>query len=153
MFPALLFAQFNNNTSSPYSRYGLGELHHTVLADQLQWVVHQLQAETASRLILAILLRSMPLILWALCLNLQSMESIQNLKMILETNTSSNVNFQYFAMNFQINNRMGTSLGLVPFTDVGYNVVVDEEIENTGPVRTTYYGAGTISNAFLGLLG
>ena len=27
MFPALLFAQFNNNTSSPYSRYGLGELH------------------------------------------------------------------------------------------------------------------------------
>ncbi|MBK6283101.1 MAG: hypothetical protein IPF54_10955 [Draconibacterium sp.] len=27
MFPAYLFAQFNNNTSSPYSRYGLGELH------------------------------------------------------------------------------------------------------------------------------
>jgi hypothetical protein len=24
--PALLFAQFNNNTSSPYSRFGLGEL-------------------------------------------------------------------------------------------------------------------------------
>jgi hypothetical protein len=45
---------------------------------------------------------------------------------------------------------MGTSLGLVPFTDVGYNAVVDEDIENTGPVRTTYYGAGTISNAFLG---
>ena len=25
-FPALLFAQFNNNTTSPYSRYGLGDL-------------------------------------------------------------------------------------------------------------------------------
>jgi hypothetical protein len=67
------------------------------------------------------------------------------------TNTSTNVNFQYFAMNFQINNRMGTSLGMVPFTDVGYNVVVDQDIENTGPVRTTYYGTGTISNAFIGL--
>jgi hypothetical protein len=65
--------------------------------------------------------------------------------------TASDINFQYFAMNFQISNRMGTSLGLVPFTDVGYNVVVNEVIPNTGPVTTTYYGAGTISNFFVGL--
>ncbi|HSM48060.1 MAG TPA: hypothetical protein VK872_09630, partial [Draconibacterium sp.] len=63
---------------------------------------------------------------------------------------SNDINFHYLAMNFQINNRLGTSLGMVPFSDVGYNVVVDEDIENTGPVRTTYYGAGTISNVFLG---
>jgi hypothetical protein len=54
-------------------------------------------------------------------------------------------------MNFQVSNTFGTSLGLVPFTDVGYNVVVEENIENTGDVITTYYGAGTISNAFIGL--
>jgi hypothetical protein len=63
---------------------------------------------------------------------------------------ANDVNFQYFAMNFQINNRLGTSLGMVPFSDVGYNVVVEQDIENTGPVTTTYYGAGTISNVFLG---
>ena len=65
--------------------------------------------------------------------------------------TYTDVNFQYFAMNFQISNRMGASIGMVPFTDVGYNVIVDQEIENTGSVRTTYYGAGTISNAYFGL--
>ena len=27
LFPFTILAQFNNNTSSPYSRYGLGELH------------------------------------------------------------------------------------------------------------------------------
>ena len=26
LFPAFFFAQFNNNTTSPYSRYGLGDL-------------------------------------------------------------------------------------------------------------------------------
>ena len=74
-----------------------------------------------------------------------------NFKNDLGNAYASDVNFQYFALNFQISNRIGTSLGLVPFTDVGYNVIVDENIENTGPVRTTYYGAGTISNAFWGL--
>jgi len=26
LFPVMLFAQFNNNTTSPYSRFGLGDL-------------------------------------------------------------------------------------------------------------------------------
>jgi len=80
-------------------------------------------------------------------INAKSVQFVDNIGSVV----ANDANFQYFAMNFQISNRMGTSLGLVPFSDVGYNVVVDQTIENTGPDRTTYYGAGTISNAFLGL--
>ncbi len=150
MFPTLIFAQFNNNTSSPYSRYGLGELHHYSFGRSTAMGGASIASRNGQQINIG---------------NPASFDAVDSLGFMFEfainakysefkndigANTSSNINFQYFAMNFQINNRMGTSIGLVPFTDVGYNVVVDQDIENTGPVRTTYYGAGTISNAFVG---
>ena len=150
MFPTLLFAQFNNNTSSPYSRYGIGELHHYSFGRSTAMGGASIASRNGQQINIG---------------NPASFDAVDSLGFMFEfainakysefkndigTNTSSNINVQYFAMNFQINNRMGTSLGLVPFTDVGYNVTVDQNIENTGPVRTVYYGAGTISNAFVG---
>ncbi len=151
MFPALLFAQFNNNTSSPYSRYGLGELHSYSFGRSTAMGGASIASRNSQQINIA---------------NPASFNAIDSLGFMFEfavdgkasnfkndvgTASYTDVNFQYFAMNFQINNRIGASLGLVPFTDVGYNVVVDQEIENTGSVSTTYYGAGTISNAYFGL--
>jgi len=151
MFPALLFAQFNNNTSSPYSRYGLGELH----SYSFGRTTAMGGASIASRNNQQINLGNPASydavdslgFMFEFAINAKSVQFVDNIGSVV----ANDANFQYFAMNFQISNRMGTSLGLVPFSDVGYNVVVDQTIENTGPVRTTYYGAGTISNAFLGL--
>ncbi len=151
MFPALLFAQFNNNTSSPYSRYGLGELNSYSFGRSTAMGGASIASRNNQQINIA---------------NPASYDAIDSLGFMFEfavdgkasnfkndagTSTSSDINFQYFAMNFQINNRMGASLGLVPFADVGYDVVVDQEIENTGSVMTTYYGAGTISNAYFGI--
>lgn len=151
MFPALLFAQFNNNTSSPYSRYGLGELHSYSFGRSTAMGGASIASRNNQQINLA---------------NPASYDAIDSLGFMFEfavdgkasnfkndvgSAYASDVNFQYFAMNFQISNRIGTSLGLLPFTDVGYNVVVNEDIENTGKVNTTYYGAGTISNAFFGV--
>jgi len=150
MFPALLFAQFNNNTSSPYSRYGLGELHPYSFGRSTAMGGASIASRNNQQINLA---------------NPASYDAIDSLGFMFEfaidgktskfsndvgNATASDINFQYFAMNFQLSNRMGASLGLVPFTDVGYNVTVNEVIKNTGPVTTTYYGAGTISNFFLG---
>ena len=151
MFPAFLFAQFNNNTSSPYSRYGLGELHPYSFGRSTAMGGASIASRNNQQINLG---------------NPASFDAIDSLGFMFEfavdakysdfkdniaSFSASDINFQYFAMNFRINNRIGTSLGLVPFSDVGYNVVVDQDIENTGAVRTTYYGAGTISNAYLGL--
>ncbi len=151
MFPALLFAQFNNNTSSPYSRYGLGELHSYSFGRSTAMGGASIASRNNQQINIA---------------NPASFDAIDSLGFMFEfavDGKASNfkndvgkasftdVNFQYFAMNFQVSNRIGASLGLVPFTDVGYNVVVDQEIENTGSVRTTYYGAGTVSNAYFGM--
>ncbi len=151
MLPALLFAQFNNNTSSPYSRYGLGELHSYSFGRSTAMGGASIASRNNQQINLA---------------NPAAYDAIDSLGFMFEfavdakasdfkndigSSFASDVNFQYFAMNFRISDRIGTSLGLVPFTDVGYNVVVNENIENTGPVTTTYYGAGTISNAFWGI--
>jgi len=151
MFPTLLFAQFNNNTSSPYTRYGLGELHSYSFGRTSSMGGASIASRNGQQINIA---------------NPASFDAIDSLGFMFEfavdakysefkndvgNSTALDANFQYFAMNFQLNNRMGASLGLVPFTDIGYNVIVDEDIENTGPVRTNYYGAGTISNAYFGL--
>jgi len=53
-------------------------------------------------------------------------------------------------MNFQITNWLATSMGLTPYSDVGYNLEVNETIENTGDVLTKYYGEGSLSRAYFG---
>lgn len=151
MFPALLFAQYNNNTSSPYSRYGLGELHSYSFGRSTAMGGASIASRNNQQINIA---------------NPASYDAIDSLGFMFEFAVDgkassfkndvgkiavTDINFQYFAMNFQVSNRIGTSLGLVPFSDVGYNVVVDQEFENTGSVRTTYYGAGTISNAYFGM--
>ncbi|KAF0237809.1 MAG: hypothetical protein FD181_1572 [Prolixibacteraceae bacterium] len=150
MFPALLSAQFNNNTSSPYSRYGLGELHPYSFGRSTALGGASIASRNNEQINLANpasfdAVDSLGF-MFEFAVNAKSVQFADNIGKV----TANDVNFQYFAMNFQINNRLGTSMGLVPFSDVGYSVVIDQDIENTGPVRTTYYGAGTISNVFLG---
>jgi hypothetical protein len=49
-----------------------------------------------------------------------------------------------------VNRWWKTSLGLVPFSDVGYSVVNLEEYPNTGTVARLYAGSGGISRLFWG---
>ena len=153
MFPALLFAQFNNNTTSPYSRFGLGELHSysfgrtTAMGGASLASRYNAQINTS---------------------NPASYTAIDSLSFLFEfgidgrfsnfqndlgSTTANDINFQYFAMSFQINNRIATSLGLLPYSDIGYSVEVNESIdeEYVGDVLTNYYGAGTVSNAYWGI--
>lgn len=151
MFPALLFAQFNNNTSSPYSRYGLGELRPYSFGRSTAMGGASIASRNNQQINIANPASFDAIDSLGFMFEFGVDSKVSNFKNDVGSATYSDINFQYFAMNFQISNRVGTSLGLVPFTDVGYNVVVDQEIENTGSVRTTYYGAGTISNAYFGV--
>ncbi|MEZ5103650.1 MAG: hypothetical protein R2757_04100 [Draconibacterium sp.] len=150
VFPTFVFAQFNNNTSSPYSRYGLGDLHSYSFGRSVAMGGATIGSRYNKQINLG---------------NPASYSSIDSLgfmfdfgmnasrtksKNDLGSSSQNDVNFEYFAMNFRVSNRSGAVLGLVPFSDVGYNVVIEEEVANTGTVETDYYGTGTISKAFLG---
>lgn len=151
IFPTLLFAQFNNNTSSPYSRFGMGDLQSYGFGRSAAMGGASLASRYNTQINLS---------------NPASYSAIDSLTFMFEfgidgtyskfkndlgsTNTN-NVNFQYFAMKFQITNWLAAGLGLIPFSDMGYTVEVNEEIDNVGGVLTKYYGAGTVSDAFFGV--
>ncbi len=151
LFPALLFAQFNNNTSSPYSRFGLGDLQHYSFGRTTAMGGASLASRNGQQINTS---------------NPASYTAVDSLGFMFEfgvygkfsqysndinTMNANDVNFRYFAMNFQITNWMATSLGLTPYSDVGYDVQVTENISNAGEVLYNYFGEGSISKAYLGL--
>lgn len=151
LFPALLYAQFNNATTSPYSRYGLGDLESysfgrtTAMGGAALASRYALQLNTAN-----------PASYSAIdSLNFMFEFGMQGYFTSYKTDISSmksnDINFNYFMMGFRITNWMAASLGLVPYSNVGYNVQVVGDVENTGAYKTTYYGEGTISDAMFGL--
>ncbi len=151
LMPALLFAQFNNNTSSPYSRFGLGDLQPYSFGRTAAMGGASLASRNNQQINTS---------------NPASFTSVDSLGFMFEFGVSgkfanysnditsmnaNDFNFRYFAMNFQITNWMATSLGLTPYSDVGYNVEVTDEVENTGNILYRYAGEGSLSKAYLGL--
>ena len=150
-FPAVLFAQFNNSTTSPYSRYGLGDLasysfgRSTAMGGATLASRNGLQINTANPASYS----AIDSLNFLFEFGLQG--SFSRYKTEISSMTSNDVNFNYFAMNFRINRWMATSLGILPYSNVGYYVKAGEDLENAGAYQTLYYGDGTISDAFLGL--
>jgi hypothetical protein len=139
-----LFSFAQESTSSPYSFYGLGE-------NKFKGTI-----ENKSMGGLGILPDSIHM-------NLQNPASLAHLKLTtftvggtynntsLETASESEnakrTSFDYLAMAFPIG-KIGVSLGLSPFSSVGYKV---QKIDATANKISTYTGIGSVNNAFLGL--
>lgn len=151
LLPALLFAQFNNNTTSPFSRFGLGDLQPYNFGRSTAMGGATIGSRNAQQINVA---------------NPASYTSGDSLAFLFEFGLSGkfssykndigkfdtdDVNFRYFALSFPITRWMGTSLGLTPYSDVGYDLLVNEDIDNTGAVRYRYYGDGSLSRAYWGL--
>ncbi len=151
MFPTLLFAQFNNNTTSPYSRFGLGELEPysfgrttamggASLASRYNYQINSSNPAAYTAI-------DSLAFLFEFGIN----GRFSNFQDDVASANFNDINFQYLSMSFQITNRIAASIGLMPFSDVGYLVEINETIENVGDVYTKYFGAGTISNAYFGI--
>ncbi|WP_167610155.1 hypothetical protein [Maribellus sediminis] len=151
LFPAMLFAQFNNNTTSPYSRYGLGDLNSysfgrtTAMGGATLASRYDLQINGANPASYS----AIDSLNFLFEFGLQG--NFSKYKSNISSATSNDINFNYFAMAFRINDWMATSIALYPYSSVGYNVQAGEELENSVEYLTTYYGEGTISDAVWGL--
>lgn len=149
--PALLFAQFNNNTSSPYSRFGLGDLQpysfgRTAAMGGASLASRNNQQINTSNPASYTAIDSLGF-MFEFGLNAK----FANYSNDITSMNANDVNFRYFAMNFQITNWMATSLGLTPYSDVGYDVEINDEVENAGKILYKYYGEGSLSKAYFGL--
>lgn len=151
MFPTLLFAQFNNNTTSPYSRFGMGELRSYSFGRTTAMGGASLASRYSTQINSSNPASYTAVDSLSFLFEFGIDSRFSNFQTDLGSTNTNDVNFQYFAMGFQINNWLATSIGLIPFSDIGYAVDVHDNIENVGDVLTQYYGAGTVSDAYLGL--
>jgi hypothetical protein len=146
-----LFAQVN--TFSPYSRFGLGELNQNTFAH------NQAMGGTCIAL--------KPDSLFPIMINVGNPASYSlikfatfevggNFKTSYFTTSSSpqvtkwTTNFNYGTLGFPIRSRGGAAFGIMPYTNVGYNMqnVVNEP--NIGDVSYNYNGEGGFNKVFAG---
>lgn len=63
-----------------------------------------------------------------------------------------NGGFNYISLAFPIRKKMGAAFGLVPFSNVGYNVTTTtEKVDSIGSITSNYQGSGGINQAYGGV--
>ncbi len=140
-----------SGTNSPYSQYGLGQL-----ADQSQGFNRGMGG-------LAIALRNGTVV------NMQnpaSYSATDSLTMIIDAGMSGeitnfkegstkinahNANFEYAVAAFRLMRRLGIGVGIVPYSNIGYNYSGVNYIgQSTTYVTDTHSGSGGLHQVFLG---
>ncbi len=64
--------------------------------------------------------------------------------------TINNAGFAYLSLAFPINKWWGTSIGLLPYSSVGYKVSDHQVINNVGEVDFLYEGSGGVNQVYWG---
>lgn len=146
----LSFAQIN--TFTPYSRFGLGELNQNTFAHNQGMGGAYIALKPDS--LFPVMINAGNPASYAL-IKFASFEVGGNFtNSQFSTSSSSvnkrNTNFNYAALGFPIRRKSGAAFGIMPYSNVGYNMrnVVTEP--NIGDVTYNYNGEGGFSKAFLG---
>ena len=146
------FAQ--NLTSSPYSRYGFGELNSQTFASQAamgnSFIAYQQDSIAPFFINVA-----NPASLSGLKLTVLELGGQAQFTKISSSTTSlkkTNSNFSYGSIGFPIKKIGGAAFGIMPYSSVGYKITStqDEPIVG-GTMKYVYQGEGGINKAFIGL--
>jgi hypothetical protein len=141
------------NTLSPYSQFGLG-----VLADQSHGFNRGMSGA-------GIGLRGSDMV------NVQnpaSYSAVDSLTMIFDMGVSGQItnfkeggkkvnahtaDFDYIVTQFRVMRKMGVSVGIIPFSNIGYNCHVTEFVpgSRTNTTTSTYKGSGGLSQGYVGI--
>ena len=151
LLPAMLFAQFNNNTTSPYSRFGLGDLQQGAFGRSSAMAGAILGSRNNQHINLANPASYTSVDSLAFLFEFGFTSKFAGYKNDISSLSTNDVNFNYFAFSFPVANWLGIGMGLTPFSDSGYELRLDEEEENFGLVRHHYYGEGSLSRANIGI--
>ena len=145
------FAQ--NNTNSPYSRYGYGQLADLGASNSraMGGVAYGLRDKTHTNFA-----------------NPASYTAVDSLTFIFEAGLSlqntnfdngtfktnaKNTSFDYLSMHFRVGTRFGMSMGLLPYANVGYDMSNEtkDATDKEKTYVTSYYGEGGLHQAYVGL--
>jgi hypothetical protein len=151
IFPATIFAQFNNNTTSPYSRYGLGDLQSGTTGRAASMGGAVLGSRNKQQINMKNPASYTSIDSMAFLFEFGLKAKLSNYKTDISSMSTNDVNFDYFAFSFPVSKRIGISMGMTPFSDSGYDVQLIDDVENFGKVWHRYHGEGTLSRVYFGL--
>ncbi|HET6225013.1 MAG TPA: hypothetical protein VFF27_01955 [Bacteroidia bacterium] len=142
----------SSNTSSPYSRYGVGDLigkgfaqgfalggTHIALQNDSTFIFFINNGNPASYV-------NTSLTTAELGLNYSIVE-LQNAK---TKNIAPNAALAYVSMAFPVKKWWGSSIGLIPFSTVGYSISDHHDLASAGDIEYRYEGSGGINQAYWG---
>jgi len=136
-------------TVSPYSRYGLGDLQFGGFASQLSMggiaagIKNQYHLNYSNPASYA-------------ALRFTTFETAVNAQLVsFETQQakshSNSANLSYLAIGFPvIREKWGASVGLIPFSDIGYDIRDEANIPQVGRVNYLFQGTGGINRFYIG---
>lgn len=148
---APLFSQ--NSTYSPYSRFGLGELNSPAFAQigALGGSYIGFKPDTTAPIFINV---ANPAAISGIRLTTLELGGFGQFS---EFNNGTNkvktktVNFSYGTLGFPIRQRAGAAFGVMPYSNVGYNLKTETEVGGIGTVTSKYNGEGGINRVFFGL--
>jgi hypothetical protein len=151
LLSALFFtsaALAQTTTSSPYSRFGIGEIQKSVFTQSrgMGGISNGLRSNSFFNF-------SNPASYSALTLTTFEVSAYaKTLRLSNSTATQTNYNgsISYLAFGFPLSPRAGASLGLVPFSGVGYKVSVPTQITGLGDVTQIFEGNGGLNQFYIG---
>ncbi len=141
----------NNNTSSPYSRYGLGDLTHygygrtAAMGGASLGSRHSVQINSAN----PATYNSNDSLSFVFEFGVDG--KFSNYKSNSGTLKASDVNFRYLSMSFPINKWIGAGLGIQPYSNMGNEVAYNEVLAYIGKTYFNYMGEGSTSKAYFGV--
>jgi hypothetical protein len=148
----LCFASYGalaqNNTVSPYSFFGVGDLRNPATVDNQ--MMGRLQMYTDS---IHIHLNN-PAAYGKLGLTTYTAGLSHReiwLNSFTETQNTSVTNLDYLSIGFPLAKNWGMGFGITPYSDVGYNLLDERESSNQGTILNEYSGQGGINKVYLSL--
>ena len=144
------FAQ--NLTSSPYSRYGIGELNQQGFAqiNALGGTFIGLKPDTAAPLFINSANPAAISGIRLTTLELGGIGIFSEFNNGVKTVNNQTANFAYGSLGFPMGQRGAGCFGLTPYSNVGYSLQSTETVANIGDITYKYSGNGGINKAFLG---
>ncbi len=149
--PVFMLAQ-SNNTSSPYSRYGIGDLSGKGFAQGFAMGGSNIALQNDSVPLFFInsgnpaSYSGIRLTTAELGLNYSAVRLVNNTTNQLVHNAS----LAYVALAFPIKKWWGSSIGLMPYSSVGYAIVDHKLLDNIGSVDYLYEGSGGVNQFYWG---
>lgn len=140
----------NNNTTSPFSRYGLGDLNHygygrtTAMGGASLGSRHSVQINSAN----PASYNSNDSLSFIFDFGIDG--TFSKYKSNLGSMSANDINFKYFSLSWPVTKWFGAGMGLQPFSNMGYEVAFSEPLDGVGNVYHSYSGEGSTSKAFFG---